>query len=80
MDEYIAATGNSLGGMDEFWNVIYKYPRLMGGALWDWISPGINEKIRLLKDESPNPVNTSIKGRAVFAEGKFGKYHSTKWP
>jgi beta-galactosidase len=73
MDEYIAATGNSLGGMDEFWKIIWQYPRLMGGALWDWVSPGINEKIRLLKDESPNQINTSIKGRAVLAEGKFGK-------
>ena len=40
MDEYIAATGNSLGGLDEYWDLIYKYPRLTGGAIWDWISPG----------------------------------------
>ncbi|MEI6900426.1 MAG: glycoside hydrolase family 2 TIM barrel-domain containing protein, partial [Bacteroidota bacterium] len=73
MDEYVAATGNGAGGLDEYWDVIYKYPRLMGGAIWDWVSPGINEKVRLLKDESPNQINTSIKGRAVFAEGKFGK-------
>lgn len=73
MDEYVAATGNGAGGLDEYWEVIYKYPRLMGGAIWDWISPGITEKIRLIKDESPNQINTSIKGRAVFSEGKFGK-------
>ncbi|MEI6678019.1 MAG: glycoside hydrolase family 2 TIM barrel-domain containing protein [Mariniphaga sp.] len=73
MDEYVAATGNGAGGLDEFWEVIYKYPRLMGGAIWDWISPGINEKIRLLDDESLNHINTSIKGRAVFTKGKFGK-------
>ncbi len=73
MDEYVAATGNGAGGLDEFWNLIYKYPRLTGGAIWDWISPGINEKVRLVKDESPYQINTSIKGRAVFAEGKFGK-------
>lgn len=73
MDEYVAATGNGAGGLDEYWDVIYKYPRLMGGAIWDWVSPGINEKVRLLKDESPNHVNSSVKGRAVFAEGKFGK-------
>jgi len=73
MDEYVAATGNGAGGLDEYWEVIYKYPRLIGGAIWDWVSPGINEKVRLLKDESPNQINTSIKGRAVFTEGKFGK-------
>ena len=27
MDEYAAATGNSLGGMDEYWEVIRAYPR-----------------------------------------------------
>jgi len=73
MDEYVAATGNGAGGLDEYWDLIYKYPRLTGGAIWDWISPGITEKIRMIKDESPNQINTSIKGRAVFAEGKFGK-------
>lgn len=73
MDEYVAATGNGAGGLDEYWALIYKYPRLSGGAIWDWISPGIIEKIRLLRDESPHQINTSIKGRAVFAEGKFGK-------
>ena len=73
MDEYVAATGNGAGGLDEYWDLIYKYPRLTGGAIWDWISPGITEPIRLVQDESPNHINTSLKGRAVFAEGKFGK-------
>ncbi|MEI7523920.1 MAG: glycoside hydrolase family 2 TIM barrel-domain containing protein [Mariniphaga sp.] len=73
MDEYVAATGNGAGGLDEYWNLIYKYPRLSGGAIWDWMSPGITEKIRLLDDESPNQINTSIKGRGVLVEGKFGK-------
>jgi len=73
MDEYVASTGNGAGGLDEYWDLIYKYPRLTGGAIWDWISPGITEKVRLVRDESPNQINTSIKGRAVFAEGKFGK-------
>jgi len=26
MDEYLAATGNGLGGMDEYWELIWKYP------------------------------------------------------
>ena len=73
MDEYVATTGNGAGGLDEFWEKIYKYPRLSGGAIWDWMSPGITEKIRLLKDESPNQINSSIKGRAVLVTGKFGK-------
>ena len=73
MDEYVATTGNGAGGLDEFWEKIYKYPRLSGGAIWDWMSPGITEKIRLLKDESPYKINSSIKGRAVLVPEKFGK-------
>jgi beta-galactosidase len=73
MDEYVATTGNGAGGLDEFWELIYKYPRLTGGAIWDWMSPGITEKIRLIWDESPNQINTTVKGRAVLAEGKFGR-------
>jgi len=44
-DEYMAATGNSLGHLDEYWELIRNYPRLTGGAIWDWISPGITSKL-----------------------------------
>ncbi|HSO84906.1 MAG TPA: glycoside hydrolase family 2 TIM barrel-domain containing protein, partial [Draconibacterium sp.] len=27
MDEYLAATGNGLGGLDEYWELIWKHPR-----------------------------------------------------
>jgi beta-galactosidase len=73
MDEYVAATGNGAGGLDEYWELIYSYPRLSGGAIWDFVSPGIKEKIRLLKDDSRNNINVAIKGRGQLAEGKFGK-------
>ncbi|MDZ7724698.1 MAG: glycoside hydrolase family 2 TIM barrel-domain containing protein [candidate division KSB1 bacterium] len=41
MDEYLAATGNGIGGLDEYWDLIYNYSRLTGGAIWDWVSPGV---------------------------------------
>lgn len=72
MDEYLAATGNSLGGLDEYWKVIRKYPRCSGGAIWDWVSPGIREDVRILVDESPLHINTAVKGRAKLIPGKFG--------
>ncbi len=72
MDEYLAATGNGLGGMDEYWELIWKYPRLTGGAIWDWISPGINTPRWIVPDLSPKNNDGQIMGRPVFKEGKNG--------
>lgn len=72
MDEYISVQGNGGGGLDEYWDVIYKYPRCIGGALWDYVSPGITEKILLLTDASKNNINTTIKGRGKLVPGKSG--------
>lgn len=73
MDEYLAATGNSLGGMDEYWELIRKYPRLTGGAIWDWISPGISTPRWILPDLSPAKNDGQIMGRPIFTEGKNGR-------
>ncbi|MBN1986279.1 MAG: DUF4981 domain-containing protein, partial [Prolixibacteraceae bacterium] len=69
MDEYLAATGNGLGGMDEYWEWIWKYPRLTGGAIWDWISPGIKTPRRILPDLSQHKNDGQIMGRPVFDQG-----------
>lgn len=73
MDEYIAATGNSLGGLDEYWAMIYQYPRLTGGAIWDWISPGITQPVITTPDGSPNNIHCALMNKAHLTEGKFGK-------
>ncbi len=72
MDEYIAVTGNGLGGLDEYWDLIWRYPRLTGGAIWDWISPGITEPIRLTPDSSPAQNDAALLGRAQLVVGRFG--------
>jgi len=73
MDEYIAATGNGLGGMDEYWELIRKYPRLTGGAIWDFVSPGITTPRWILPDLSPLKNDGQIMGRPLFDEGKNGR-------
>ena len=73
MDEYLAATGNSMGGLDAYWDLIRKYPRLTGGAIWDWVSPSIKHPLRILKNQSPSGIDGVIMGRAGLVEGKFGK-------
>jgi beta-galactosidase len=72
MDEYIAATGNSLGELDEFWDLIWKNPRLTGGAIWDWMSPGMLARWRTTPDLSLNHVQASLMAGASLVNGRFG--------
>jgi len=38
MNEYAHAMGNSLGNFQDYWDVIYAYPQLAGGFVWDWVN------------------------------------------
>ena len=73
MDEYLSVTGNALGGLDEYWELIEKYPRLSGGAIWDFISPGLDWPLRQFKDLSGNQNNGIAMGRGHLADYKGGK-------
>lgn len=35
--EYSHAMGNSVGNLQDYWDVIEKYPSLQGGFIWDWV-------------------------------------------
>jgi len=35
--EYAHAMGNSLGNLQAYWDLIYQYPQLQGGFIWDWV-------------------------------------------
>lgn len=36
MCEYAHAMGNGPGDLKDYWDVIYKYPKLIGGCIWEW--------------------------------------------
>lgn len=45
--EYAHAMGNSVGNLQDYWDVIEKYDALQGGFIWDWVDQGLltkNEK------------------------------------
>ena len=73
MDEYQAVTGNGGGGLDDYWDAIYNHPRSMGGAIWDFVSTGITEKVRTVKDVSGNNVQVNLMGRAKLVQGVIRK-------
>ncbi|MFK7979732.1 MAG: glycoside hydrolase family 2 TIM barrel-domain containing protein, partial [Saprospiraceae bacterium] len=47
MIEYCHAMGNSVGNLQDYWDVIEEYPVLQGGFIWDWVDQSLeytNEK------------------------------------
>ena len=40
MCEYAHAMGNSTGNLQDYWDVIEKYPNLQGAFVWDWVDQG----------------------------------------
>ncbi len=41
--EYAHAMGNSTGNLQDYWDVIEKYPKLQGAFVWDWVDQGIQK-------------------------------------
>ncbi len=47
MIEYAHAMGNSVGNLQDYWDVIDSFPVLQGGFIWDWVDQSLqyeNEK------------------------------------
>jgi len=50
MIEYAHAMGNSVGNLQDFWDIIETYTNLQGGYIWDWVDQSLE-----YKDENGNP-------------------------
>lgn len=48
--EYAHAMGNSVGNLQDYWDIIEKYPNLQGGFIWDWVDQSLE-----YKDENGKP-------------------------
>ena len=44
MCEYAHAMGNSVGNLQDYWDLIYKYDQLQGGFIWDWVDQTFEKK------------------------------------
>lgn len=42
--EYAHAMGNSVGNLNDYWDLIYKYDNLQGGFIWDWVDQTFAKK------------------------------------
>jgi len=50
MIEYCHAMGNSVGNLQDYWDIIENHPELQGGFIWDWVDQSLE-----YKDENGNP-------------------------
>jgi len=41
--EYSHAMGNSVGNLQDYWDVIESYKYLQGGNIWDWVDQGLRK-------------------------------------
>lgn len=44
MCEYAHAMGNSVGNLQDYWDLIYKQDQLQGGFIWDWVDQTFEKK------------------------------------
>ncbi|GAB1453253.1 hypothetical protein MASR2M47_33090 [Draconibacterium sp.] len=64
--EYAHAMGNSVGNLQDYWDVIEKYPALQGGFIWDWVDQGL--------------LATDSAGVEYWKYGgDFGRHSSFRW-
>ncbi|MBT6958801.1 MAG: DUF4981 domain-containing protein [Opitutae bacterium] len=42
--EYAHAMGNSVGNLQDYWNIIERYRNLQGGYIWDWVDQSLEYK------------------------------------
>lgn len=50
MIEYCHAMGNSVGNLQDYWDIIEKFPVLQGGFIWDWVDQALE-----YQDENGKP-------------------------
>ena len=46
MREDAHAMGNSVGNLQEYWDIIYADSSICGVAIWDWVDQGLSDKLK----------------------------------
>ena len=66
MREYAHAMGNSVGNLQDYWDVIYADSSICGAAIWDWVDQGIAKPI------DGSPLRPSAK--LTLEDGEYWAY------
>ncbi len=70
MREYVHAMGNSLGNLQEYWDIIETRDDIAGAAIWEWNDHGIAKKI----DGSPLKYGEDPSGDLQLHDDEFWAY------
>ena len=70
MREYAHAMGNSLGNLQEYWDIIEKRDDIAGAAIWEWNDHGIAKKT----DGSPLQYGEDPSGDLTLHEDEYWAY------
>jgi len=71
MNEYACVMGNSLGNLNDYWELIYKSDQLAGGFVWEWVDHALWKNMQNHSEgflyggdfgDFPNDKNFSING------------------
>ena len=46
LGEYAHAMGLGPGELEDYWSLIYAYPRLIGGCVWEWCDHAVETKLK----------------------------------
>lgn len=73
--EYAHAMGNSIGNLQDYWDVFEAYPALQGGCIWDWVDQGLRRAVpvmhRVRCRANPDVFGTVL-GEVVPGRGAIG--------
>ena len=83
MCEYAHAMGNAIGNLQEYWDAIEKYDRLIGGCIWDWVDQGLRKNTPTGNpttgiDYKPEPLEPLKKNEYWAYGGDFGDLPNDK--
>lgn len=73
--EYAHAMGNSVGNLQDYWDVIERHDRLQGGCIWDWVDQGIRQPVPdrfAARDALATSGRAHVLGRVVAGRGVAG--------
>lgn len=70
MREYVHAMGNSLGNLQEYWDIIEVRDDIAGAAIWEWNDHGIARKT----DGSPLAYGENPSGDLMLHEDEYWAY------
>lgn len=65
--EYSHAMGNGPGDLADYWELFYKYPRAIGGCVWEWA----DHAVRSVEDPACTPPRRAAYGNALPQYGKY---------